>query len=140
MPELVRVAIVGTGYIADYHARAVKNTEGAELAGALGIKVEDAEEFCLRHGGTSYASREALAADPEVDAVVIATPNNLHLPLGKYFLETRKHLLIEKPMAMNAGEAARLRQTARRNDLRLMVGHMWRFDREFHGASVGALT
>ncbi len=130
MADLVRVAIVGTGYIADYHARAVKNTEGADLAGALGIKIEDAEEFCLRHGGTSYATREAIAADPEVDAVVIATPNNLHLPLGKYFLETHKHLLIEKPMAMNAGEAARLRKTARRLGMKLMVGHMWRFDRE----------
>ena len=130
MAEPIRIAVVGTGYIADYHARAIHNTEGAELAGALGLTVEDAEAFCLRHGGTAFASPQDIAGNPDVEAVVLATPNHLHLTQGSYFLEVRKHLLIEKPMAMNAGEAARLRKLARRGGLRLMVGHMWRFDRE----------
>jgi predicted dehydrogenase len=69
----------------------------------------------------------ALAADAEVDAVVIATPNALHAPQAIAFLEAGKHVLVEKPMAPTVAEADAMVAAARGSGAFLMVAHCWRF-------------
>ena len=126
-----RVAIIGYGYIADYHARALQRADAATLVGVLGRNAERCVEFASTYDLTmTYTSVEALAADPSVDAVVIAWPNALHAPVAQMMMGAGKHVLVEKPMAMNAIEAEAMKRCAEASGVCLMVGHMWRFDRE----------
>jgi predicted dehydrogenase len=131
---MTRFAVAGPGWIGRVHARAIRETEGAELVAVLGTNRERAEAFAAEQGaGRVHLLPADLAADPEVDAVVIATPNCFHHPLAMELLAAGKHLLIEKPMAMNAEEAGQIAKAAADAGCSLMVGHMWRFDREAQG-------
>jgi predicted dehydrogenase len=75
----------------------------------------------------AYGSYAALLADPDVDAVYIPTPNHLHVPCALDALEAGKHVLVEKPVALDAGEAARLHAAAARHPrLKVMEAFMYR--------------
>ena len=127
----VRFAVAGPGFIGKVHARAIQSVEGAELVAALGSSAERLRAFAEKLGiERSYTDPTELAADPDVDAVVIATPNDLHGPLAERMLGAGKHVLVEKPMALSAEQARGMARVARSSGSRLMVGHMWRFDRE----------
>jgi predicted dehydrogenase len=131
MTPPIRIAIAGYGFIADVHARAARAMEGVEVVAAFGRSRDKLEDFGRRHGvDRQYTSAEELAADPGVDAVVVALPNRLHAPLTLRMLEAGKHVLVEKPMATSAEQAEQMLAMAKARDLRLLVGHMWRFDRE----------
>lgn len=127
----IRIAIAGYGYIAHYHARAARAAEGAELACVMGRDPEKAAAFAAKYEiPRVHTTGAALAADEGVDAAVICLPNSLHAPLGLELMRAGKHLLVEKPLAMNASEAGEMAAVARATGRRLLVGHMWRFDRE----------
>ena len=131
MSGVVRVAVVGCGYIGAYHARAAQNASGAELVAAADTNPDALAAFAAKTGvARTTTDPESLADDPDVDAVVICTPNAFHCPLAKRYLTAGKHVLVEKPMAMNAAEAEEMAAAAEEHDRRLVVGHMWRFDPE----------
>src|SRR4051794_35321273 len=100
----MRVALFGCGWVQDFHARGVLET-GGELVAVANHREETALAFAQKHGiprvTTDWA---ALAADPEVDAGIVATPNALHAPQSIALLEAGKHVLVEKPMAMSVEE------------------------------------
>jgi predicted dehydrogenase len=127
----VRIAIQGSGIIARYHARACKAIPDVELVAAANWRPESLERFAqewnIPHVTTSFAE---LAADREIDAVIVTVPNYLHKDETIRILRAGKHVLIEKPMAMNASEAQQMVETAQTTGTLLMVGHMWRFDNE----------
>jgi predicted dehydrogenase len=124
----LRVALLGTGWVADFHARAVGEHPGAELAAAANWREPSLRALAGRHRipRTTTDWRE-LAADPGIDAAVIATPNALHAPQAIAFLEAGKHVLVEKPMAPTLAEADAMVAAARRGGAWLMVAHCWRF-------------
>jgi predicted dehydrogenase len=127
----VRIAIAGYGYIAHYHARAARAAEGAELVAVMGRDQAKANAFAAKYEiPRVHTTGAGLAQDDGVDAVVICLPNSLHAPLGLELMRAGKHLLVEKPMAMNAAEAEEMAAVAQATGRRLLVGHMWRFDRE----------
>lgn len=127
----IRVAIVGTGYIGDFHARAILNAGGAEITVACARTRESAGAFAKRYEIPHATTRAlSIAGRDDVDAVVIGTPNKFHAPYALAMLEAKKHVLLEKPMAMNAKEAAAVARAARRYKRTVLVGHMWRFDAE----------
>ena len=131
MANALRFAIAGPGYIGSVHARAIAATEGAELVAVLGSDGGRAGAFAAEHAGLRcHGDVAELAADAEVDCVVLATPNHLHAPQALVLLEAGKHLLIEKPLAMNVGEGLQIVSAAEREGRCVAVGHMWRFDRE----------
>lgn len=76
----------------------------------------------------AFDSASALARSPEVDAVFVTTPNSLHLPDVLAAVEAGKHVLCEKPLAMNSGEARQMVEAARRNKVLFGVAHVFRFD------------
>jgi predicted dehydrogenase len=124
----MRVALFGTGWITRFHARAVLDHPGSELVAAANWR----EESLARLAGTFDIPRtttrwEDLAEDPDVDAVVIATPNALHAPQTIACLRAGKHVLVEKPMAATLAEAGAMLEAARASEGRLMVAHCWRF-------------
>lgn len=127
----IRWAVAATGAIADRFARefpAVADP-GAELVAVGSRASETAEAFAARHGiARAHASYETLAADDGVDAVYVANLAPFHCRLTKLFLEAGKHVLVEKPMALNAAEAAEMAAAAEANDRFLMEAMWMRFN------------
>ena len=118
----MRWGIMATGTIAAKFADTVMKMGGEEQLTACGSRsMEKAEEFAGRYGiRHAYDSYEALAADPEVDAVYIATPNNLHFDNCRLCLDAGKHVLCEKPFTTSADEARRLFGMAKEKGLFIM--------------------
>src|SRR5215211_2840307 len=102
MPELLRCGIVGTGFIGTVHARSAR-LAGARLAGVSASTPERAAEAAQALGAErAFASSEALATSDDIDVVHICAPNHLHAPLAKAALAAGKHVVCEKPLALDA--------------------------------------
>ncbi len=115
--------ILATGNIAGKFAGTVSQMEqyGQSLAAVGSRNAESAKTFAERWNISHYyGSYEELAADPEVEAVYIATPNNLHYENCVLCLNAGKHVLCEKPFTTNADEARKLYQMAQERGLFIM--------------------
>ncbi|HET7428801.1 MAG TPA: Gfo/Idh/MocA family oxidoreductase [Gaiellales bacterium] len=124
----MRVALLGSGWVADFHARGVLEHPGAELVAAANWREQSLDALAERHAIPRVTTDwHELAADPLIDAVIVATPNALHAPQAIACLEAGKHVLVEKPMARTLGEAETMRAAAAASGARLMVAHCWRF-------------
>jgi dihydrodiol dehydrogenase / D-xylose 1-dehydrogenase (NADP) len=126
--EKIRWGILSTGGIAHKFARTALKTRGAQLV-AVGSRTQEAAdafgaEFDIPH---RYASYEALANDPDVDIIYIATPHNLHYTNARLCLEAGKAALVEKAFTLNAAQAADLIALARQKHLFLMEAMWTRF-------------
>ena len=98
MPEPLRVAFLGCGFITRVHSRHLRSLAGDIVCSYASRDKARAEAFCREHGGAaSYADYAAAIEDPRVDAVVIAVPPRFHLELTLRALEAGKHVLVEKP-------------------------------------------
>ena len=127
--DMVRVGIIGCGRIAERrHAPEYAENKRAEIAGYYDGLAERAEALQKLYGGKIYESADALLADPDIDAVSICAANNAHAPLTIKALKAGKHVLIEKPMAMNSADAQKRVDTARETGRFLMVAQNQRFN------------
>jgi predicted dehydrogenase len=98
MPEPVRIAFLGCGFITRVHSRHVKALGRDLVCGYASRDESRAADCCRTFGGSrTYASYTAAIDDPDVDAVVIAVPPRLHLELALQALAAGKHVLVEKP-------------------------------------------
>jgi predicted dehydrogenase len=124
----LRWGIMGTGGIAGAFAEDLKLT-GSGVVAAVGSRTaESARAFAEQRGiPTRHGSYEALANDPDVDIVYVATPHPLHHGNARLALEAGKPVLVEKPFTMNAEEARDLVALARERDLFLMEAMWTRF-------------
>ena len=126
----MKIAFAGTGGINKVHARAAKSL-GLELAAAVNHKPESMIEFGNKFGiSRQYDTVEAMLKDGEVDALVVSTPNYLHASQTIAALNAGVHVMVEKPMAMNAQEAQQMCEAADKSGALLMVAHCWRFHPE----------
>ena len=127
----LKFATAGAGYIANIHAQAIKALHDAELVAVVEKFSDKATEFAVKFEiERCYENIDNLLKDVAVDALVICTPNFLHAPQAVTALERGIHVLVEKPMAMNAYEAEKILSASRRSGAVLMVAHCWRFDRD----------
>lgn len=127
MVEKLRWAIIGAGTISQTFATGVAASRTGELIAVGSRKLETAdifgERFAIRR---RYGGYEAVLADPDVDAVYIATPHPFHAEWAIRAAEAGKHVLVEKPMGINHAEAMVAVEAARRNDVFLMEAYMYR--------------
>ncbi len=120
-----RWGIISTGRIAGDFAEALALSPNAELVAVGSRSTETAEAFGKRFSiPRRYASYEALADDPDVDAVYVATPHPFHMENSLLCLRAGKAVLCEKPFSINAIEAEAMIRTARSENLFLMEA-MW---------------
>src|SRR6478672_1668720 len=108
----MRIAFAGTGGINNTHARAAKKL-GLELVAAVNHRPESMAAFADGFGiPRQYATVEDLLKDGDVDALVVSTPNYLHASQTITALSAGVHVMVEKPMAMNAREAEHMCEAA----------------------------
>lgn len=104
----IKVGIVGTGFIGPAHLEALRRNN-IKVAGLAEATADLAEAKASELGiDKAYDSFESLIADPEIQVVHLATPNYLHFPQARAALMAGKHVVSEKPLAMNSGESAEL--------------------------------
>lgn len=131
MLSSVRFGFIGAGQIAEYAVAAVRSHSEASLLAVQDINPERLSAFCRSHAiPASCAEAGELLANPEIDAVYIAVPNKFHAPLAIAAMEAGKHVLLEKPFAMNYAEALAVADVARRTGRVLTLGMNVRFNRE----------
>ena len=110
----LRWGILGTGWIADQFVAALRESTRQVVAAVGSRSAESAERAARSYGGARpHSSYAALVADPGVDIVYVATPHNYHLPHALLAVDAGKHVLVEKPVGLNAVEAQRIHDAAR---------------------------
>jgi len=110
------------------HTEAIRRLGNVEVAAIVGISDEEARAFGAAHGiPKTTGDYRTLIADPSIDAVHVCTPNVLHHPISKAFMEAGKHVLCEKPLALSAKQALDLVETARRTGVVTCVNHNLRY-------------
>ena len=110
----LRWGILGSGWIAEKFTQSVNAHTRQEIA-AVGSRTQAAaDQFAARLGvARAHGSYEALVADPNLDVIYVATPHNLHHAHVLLAIEAGKHVLVEKPMALNRAQAAEMVAAAR---------------------------
>jgi predicted dehydrogenase len=127
MADRLRIAIAGTGFIGAVHARSARRA-GAELVGVAASSPESGERAAARlEADRAFPSAEALAEARDVDVVHICTPNYLHVPLARAALAAGKHVICEKPLALDAEGARGLTELAAGKDAQAAVPFVYRY-------------
>lgn len=128
----LRWGAVGTGTISRSVIPDLQSCEGNEVVAVHSRDLEKAHAFADDFGIPAWTGDfSALLADPTIDAVYIATPYAHHYLMARQALEAGKHVLVEKPIAMNAGQAADLFTTAAERGLFLMEAMWMKFNPAF---------
>ena len=113
--------------IAGIHAAAIASIPGAVLAAAHDSEEGRGLAFAEKHGCRCYPTRQALLADNSVDIVCVCTPSGLHAAAAVAAADAGKHVLLEKPMALNLSDADAVIEAGRRNGVRISVVSQLRF-------------
>ncbi|HKK44717.1 MAG TPA: Gfo/Idh/MocA family oxidoreductase [Balneolaceae bacterium] len=120
-----RWGILGTGIIAHEFAKGLRFLSNAELYSVYNRTFEKAEDFSVKYGFRHTVKEfDSFLKDPKLDIVYIATPNHLHCEHAIRCMEAGKHVLIEKPMALNVSQAEQIIQVSRKNK-RFCMEAMW---------------
>jgi predicted dehydrogenase len=123
----LKVGVIGTGFIGPAHIEALRRL-GIEVAAIAGPRIDSvAEKAKALHIAKYYDSAEALIADPEINVVHITSPNHVHHPQAKAALLAGKHVVCEKPLAMNSAESIELIKLAKEKQLVNAVNFNIRF-------------
>ncbi len=127
----LRIALAGTGGIAAVHAQAICQLDEVELAAVVTTRADGAADFRARYQiPKAYPSTAELLVAEQLDALVVCTPNALHARQTTLALLAGVHVLVEKPMALNAGEAEGMLRASQASGSLLMVAFCHRFDAE----------
>ncbi|MDG3577787.1 Gfo/Idh/MocA family oxidoreductase [Rhizobium sp. YJ-22] len=126
----LRIGVLGAGQIAQAaHFESCTKAVNADLHAICDIADDLRERMAIMHDATTtYADYDRMLADPDVDAVIIATADAFHVPAAKRALEAGKHVLCEKPLGVTVEEVLDLQQVVEKSGKVLQVGHMKRFD------------
>jgi phthalate 4,5-cis-dihydrodiol dehydrogenase len=124
---MIGVGIIGAGHFGAVHAHAMAEVEEVRLVASCRENADAAAAFAAEHGGRSYGDWRALLDDPEVDAVLIATPHHLHAEIAIGAAQAGKHILLEKPMAPSVAACDAVLTAADANGIKLMIGHVMHF-------------
>lgn len=128
--QKTRIGIIGAGNIGGVHIKEFsKLPEQCEITAITDAYLPMAESRAEEAGIPNVAaSPEELIRRADVDAVIIGVPNQFHAPYAIQALEAGKHVLLEKPMALNAAAAKEIYRASQKSDKVLMVSHQMRFE------------
>ena len=131
MSKELKVGFIGCGGIAaSKHLSALAKIKEVELVGFCDLFVERAEQAKEKfdsNNAKTYTDYRKLLEDPEIDVVHICTPNRSHSEITVTALEAGKHVMCEKPMAINSVEARKMLEASKRTGKKLTIGYQNRF-------------
>jgi phthalate 4,5-cis-dihydrodiol dehydrogenase len=99
-----------------------------KITAAADTRADAVAKFCAQYQAEGYSNIEELCASSNVDAVYIATPNSLHAEHAITAAKHKKHIIVEKPMAMTLGECDAMNEAADKHGVKLLCGHTHSFD------------
>jgi len=126
MSDVMRVGVVGVGYLGRFHARIYNDMPGVELVGIADTNHETADRVASEY--ETRAFYDPLALLDEVDVVSVVVPTSLHRQIAVPYLEKGIHMLLEKPVASTLEDAKVIVETARKHGATLQIGHLERFN------------
>ncbi|WP_010651301.1 Gfo/Idh/MocA family protein [Oceanobacillus massiliensis] len=131
MKDKLKIAIIGCGGIANgKHLPSLSKLEQVEISAFCDIVIERAEKAAKEYGGAdakTYADYKELLQDKSIDVVHVCTPNISHMEISVAALESGKHVMCEKPMAISTEEARQMVEAAERTGQKLTIGYNNRF-------------
>ncbi|MDR1124035.1 MAG: Gfo/Idh/MocA family oxidoreductase [Elusimicrobiota bacterium] len=122
----VRFGVIGAGKIGTFHVRTLAKMQDAELVGVCDKDPMRAQKLAWEYNCAAYTKHEDLI--PQIDAVIVAAPTELHHQIGMYCLEHGVHTLMEKPIASTMEQARELIAKAAEKKIILQIGHVERFN------------
>jgi len=128
--QVLRVGVLGAGQIAQAaHFESCTKGRNTTLAAICDVAADLRERMAVTHGASrTFDDYDEMLADPEIDAVIIATADAFHVPASIRALRAGKHVLCEKPVGITVEEAQELQREVAASDRHFQVGHMKRFD------------
>src|SRR5438094_433085 len=123
-PAPFKVGFIGAGGIALYHMKYLKPIEGVQIAAAADVSAKALDKAKTEYNiPVVYEDfKKMLKEEKDLDAISVCTPNGLHAPNTIAALEAGKHVLVEKPMAMNAAEGQKMLDAAKKAGKQLIIG------------------
>ena len=121
MATPLRIGVIGTSFVSDWICEAASQTESCEIAAIYSREEERGKAYAAKQNiAGCFCDEERFFACPDLDAIYIASPNIAHYRQALLALEHGKHVLCEKPLALNALQAERMLETAREKGLVLL--------------------
>lgn len=125
-----KVAVIGYGGMGGWHVEHLRKSDVCELAGVYDIK-EERNELARSRGIFAWSDVDTLLSDPSVEIITVAIPNDSHLETVLAALKAGKHVICEKPVAMNVGELEEMIAAARQADRHFTVHQNRRWDVDY---------
>ena len=134
---MLKVGLLGAGRIGNVHAEAIVAHRDSQLVSVSDVFAENAEKLAA-HYGAHVASSDAIIADPDIDAVLIATSTDTHSDFIEAATEAGKAVLCEKPVDLDLERARQCKAAADKTGMPVMVGFNRRFDPNFQALKSAA--
>ncbi|MFR2464234.1 MAG: Gfo/Idh/MocA family protein [Clostridia bacterium] len=125
-----QLAIVGLGGMGNWHRELIERIDCLEVCGSYDIR-EERQEFARQHGITPYASFEELLADPKVDIVLCATPNDVHKEVVTRSLRAGKNVVCEKPVTLGSKDLQEMIDASKETGKLFVVHQNRRWDEDY---------
>ena len=128
MNEVLRLGVAGLGVASTQILPPISTLPFIKVTAAADTRTDALVKFREAYKGETFTSVEAMCASPNVDAVYVATPNQLHAQHVIAAAERGKHAIVEKPMALSIAECEAMNEAAEKHGIKLLCGHTHSFD------------
>jgi predicted dehydrogenase len=126
----LKFGIIGYGGIGEWHSRHIPRVDGLEVIAVHDINVDKIAE-AKANGFRAYAKLASFLNDPDVEAVLVATPNDYHMELAMASAAAGKHVIVEKPAALNLSQLDNMIATAKKHNVVFSVHQNRRWDPDY---------
>jgi predicted dehydrogenase len=131
MTEPVRVACIGMGWWSDVLADAITRSNKLKIAACYTRSQDKRQAFAAKYGCRPVASYEEVLADPQIEAIINTTPNDVHLETTRAAAAAGKHVFLDKPIANNVTDGRAITEVCRNGGVILAMGYQRRRESHF---------
>ncbi|MCS7145115.1 MAG: Gfo/Idh/MocA family oxidoreductase [Nitrososphaerota archaeon] len=132
--KTLNVAVIGAGFMGETHLASWMLVQGAKPVAVVDIVAERARALASRYNIEAYDDIEKVLRRPDIDAVDICTPTETHVVQIERAVEAGKHVLVEKPLALDMKSGERAASIAEKGGVKVMVAHVLRYFSEYRKA------
>ncbi len=124
---MLKLGIIGAGIACKLHARALHKINDIKVQAIADIVLGKAMFYAVQFGAKAYDDYRKMVLNEDLDAVIINLPHRLHREATIFCAQRGVHILVEKPMGVSVEDCQAMIEAARKNNVKLMVGHVERF-------------